>query len=246
MAAIAKQISDELSTFGLDICTPFQADFYNDEVLEGDNPPLPLLAPTGPTLSILVANNKNLWTHFKKHLKENPSALESRDPLDDYVRGVIDLALEKIVDPNIPADVRFAFDRGQKFVAFQKLAHMIGESFYNRQVFLCSHPVYGPWQALRAVITIGVDASDIPYSHAEVQDPYPEGAPRVVECMNQYFEAVKGDGGPKESAPQHIYRYLVAARDAATIPNQVQYRYFEDQIAYHYTKKKEVLRNGFE
>ncbi|ORY44388.1 hypothetical protein BCR33DRAFT_766022 [Rhizoclosmatium globosum] len=144
---------------GLDICVPFTAEFYNDHF--GEHPPIPTLSSSGCTLSILVANNKNLWDHFKQHLILNPSAIDVRNPLDDYVASCIQASLINVVGLSTRTDVRFAFDKGDKFVAFQNLGQMIGEAFYNRSVFLCSHPVYGPWQAFRAVITIGVDASDV-------------------------------------------------------------------------------------
>ncbi|KAI9341373.1 hypothetical protein BDR26DRAFT_860325 [Obelidium mucronatum] len=146
----SKKLAIALSQFGLDICVPFHAEFYNEKIREGEQQPhLPSLSPTGNTLSLLIANSRLLWTKFTQHIIENPGALDSRNPLDDYVRTAIDTVIEQELDQSTLVDIRFAYDRGPKFVAFQKLAHAVGEAYYNQQAFLCSHPRFGPWQALR-------------------------------------------------------------------------------------------------
>ncbi|KAJ3065841.1 hypothetical protein HDU98_010807 [Podochytrium sp. JEL0797] len=240
MAAIAEQLSAELAPFGLDITIPFHAEFYNNVVNPGKHP-LPSLSLSGETLCLLVANSIHIWKPFTQHLKENPTAVDSRNPLDEYTRDCIHACLNKVVDASVPRDVHFAHDL-KRIIAFQKLRHMVGESYYNRDMAISCHPVYGPWNASRAVITIGVDASDVPYdSFVELEDPFPEGEEKVKECMAEYFAAL-GEAKPKESGPRELYRHLVAARDSATTEEQKAYRYTEDQIDYHMTKNKDLLR----
>ncbi|KAJ3223580.1 hypothetical protein HDU78_011262 [Chytriomyces hyalinus] len=140
------------------------------------------------------------------------------------------------------SDIRYTCSKDDKFVHFQRLAHDVGVAFFNRTVFLCVHPTFGPWFAFRAVIVFDMDfdsdwVADLQLYNSPIPDPYPECSTQVQEWMDKFYAAAK-----EYSNRQHEnHKYLIGARDAATRPEQLQYRYGPEQLRYHYTKDKSVL-----
>ncbi|CAG8757986.1 33931_t:CDS:2, partial [Racocetra persica] len=106
------------------------------------------------------------------------------NPLDWYTIQSITSAVKQLISINISTrhsdikyDIRYTFDSDEKkFVAFQRLAQDAGLAYYNRSCFLCVHKEFGPWFALRAVVTLDIEGpTDDSYLFPPLKNPYPEG-----------------------------------------------------------------------
>ena len=89
---IAADLSEQCGTAGLDLVQPFAVQWYNDAV------GVPYRLPTfdrHPCLGLLVGNTRALWDHFLAALRANPSRLDVRDPLDQFVEAQITTACFK-------------------------------------------------------------------------------------------------------------------------------------------------------
>jgi methylmalonic aciduria homocystinuria type C protein len=134
----------------------------------------------------------------------------SANPLDDYVISVVTGALSPY-----PHQVRFA--HVPPYVPIQRLAEEAGLALLSR-THLSIHPVYGPWLALRALAELDMDGPP----------PGPRPEPGCEGCearCGAALEAAMGSGD---------WRMWLAMRDACNVGRE--WRYGEDQIAYHYTK----------
>ncbi|KAI8621211.1 hypothetical protein BC830DRAFT_1095216 [Chytriomyces sp. MP71] len=244
-------LTAQLQARGFDLVVPFRTQVYNACCLETASgkplPPLPTFQRSS-TCALLIGNTKSLWPHFVAHCKRNAETVSvAQDPLDDFVSGEIEAAITAEA-PSVVSETRFTHSKEDKFVHFQRLAHEVGAAFFNKSVFLCVHPVYGPWFAFRAVIAFDLDFdSFISRSIANtpvnlnlptpIADPFPECQFNVQECMNQFYAAAKD----YNNRADENHKYLIAARDAATTMSAQEYRYEADQLRYHYTKDKTCL-----
>jgi hypothetical protein len=162
----------------------------------------------GGPLGILIGNTRALWPIFLAR-----ADLDVADPLDRYTERVIEA-----VAPGLRC--WFAHRRyAGAFLPFQRIAVAAGLGTKS-PTELVIHPVYGPWFALRAVLT----GEGAPPARARL-------AP-VCRC-----EAVCHDAMTRAVAAQgpDSWRAWLAVRDACTAGQT--YRYDEDQLVYHYTKR---------
>jgi hypothetical protein len=140
------------------------------------------------------------------------------NPVDAYTSTSIQACL---ADAGVEArDVFTAQDTSPgRLVAFQRLAHVTGLAYYDQESFLCLHPRFGPWFALRAFVILP-EKSTLPEPEL-LSDPTP---PDVRTRVMEAFEAAVGSSD----------RFLpwVRLRDAVA-PNH-PFRYTEEQIRYHY------------
>lgn len=140
------------------------------------------------------------------------------NPVDTYTASSIEACL---ADAGVDAcDVFTAQDTSSgRLVAFQRLAHATGLAFYDRESFLCLHPQFGPWFALRALVVLP-EKSTLPEPEL-LDDPTP---PDVRARVRAAFAAAVASND----------RFLpwVRLRDAVA-PNH-PFRYSEEQIRYHY------------
>jgi hypothetical protein len=81
-----KSLSSNLTARGLDIMHPFQVQVFNQE-----SPPDNKLPDFGriATLGILIGNSCQLWPHFIAALASSPTAIQSDNPLDQYVESAV-------------------------------------------------------------------------------------------------------------------------------------------------------------
>jgi methylmalonic aciduria homocystinuria type C protein len=130
------------------------------------------------------------------------------DPLDRYV--------EAAIDPLVPERGRVIYAHRQydgAFVAFQPLAVAAGLGSLS-ETNLVIHPTYGPWFALRAAIVVAGDAPSIARQ------------PPSCRCGAPCREALARARGTTD------WRAWLAVRDACHVGRE--YRYSEEQLAYHY------------
>jgi methylmalonic aciduria homocystinuria type C protein len=130
------------------------------------------------------------------------------DPLDRYV--------ESVIEPLVPEGGRALYSHRQyngAFVSFQALAVAAGLGSLSETNFVI-HPVYGPWFALRAAIVVPGEA------------PVVAPCPPVCRCHAPCREALARAVGTTD------WQAWLAVRDACPVGRE--YRYSEDQLAFHY------------
>lgn len=191
------RFSEDCAAEGLDLVHPFRG--------EGDR------------LGLLVANTRALWPAFERALREGRADPDAVRPLDEHVERVLTLAAAGF---SCSTEVRFA--HVPPYIPIQQLAHRTGFAFLSR-TNLCIHPTYGPWIALRAVVTCDREAP-------------PPGPPAKDPCQ----DCRCGDLLQQAMARPDDWRSWLAVRDGCTVGRA--HRYSEAQIAYHYTKDRSILR----
>ncbi len=226
---MVKRIGAGCVPAGLDLLQPFQVGWYNAAVEAAYC--LPDLGQPAH-LGVLIGNTRALWAPFVGALRRDPSRLDSTEPLDAYVITTVTEALRSLP---LRWQVRWAHDT-QAPVAMQRLAHVSGLA-HLAPSHLSVHRVHGPWIALRAVVVVDVAGP-----------PGPAPAPRNPcadcehDCMAAYRRAltVAGDVAASHAALSEHWTEWLAVRDAC--PTGRSHRYTDDQVRYHYTKDRAVLR----
>ena len=197
---------------GFDIAHEF------DTAAVADVPGLAPIVDPGRRVGILVGNTRALWPAFLAARAADPELAAAADPIERYTEAAIARAF--------PGERAWFSHRRYDgaFLPFQRLAIATGLGA-AAPTQLVIHPVYGPWFALRAVIT-------------RAGDPPPARAPLPAyrctgDCEAALARAVATTG-------PETWRAWLAVRDACTIGRA--HRYDDDQIAYHYTKNRGLLR----
>jgi methylmalonic aciduria homocystinuria type C protein len=173
--------------------------------------------PARPT-AILVGNTRALWASFAAALAADPDLAASSDPIERYTEATL-----APFAASLEASIYFAHRiYGECYLPFQRLAVVAGLAALSPSQLLI-HPTYGPWFALRAVIVCAEEPPmttrvSLPCSCAD------------AGCVAAFEHA---------SAHPDDWRAWLAVRDACTIGRE--YRYSEDQIAYHYSKDRRFL-----
>ena len=213
---------------GLDLLQPFPVAAYNEVVPEAYW--LPDFGRPG-ALGLLIGNTRALWPRFLAALRETPGLREDPNPLDAYAAACVAAAL-RVVHQRY--EIRWAYDAPPRRVAMQRLAHVSGLAFLS-PTYLCIHPQYGPWIALRAAVVVDVDG---PTATAESTNACTGCETRCVPAL-RHAVASAGAGPTTQARIAQDMAAWVAVRDACSVGRE--YRYSEDQIRYHYTKDRGVL-----
>ncbi len=137
------------------------------------------------------------------------------DPLDRYVAR----AFERVFPQERVWLAHVAYDGA--FVPVQRLAHAVGLA-YLAPTHLSIHPTYGPWLALRGVVALAGQ----PVERAPITPP--------CRCARACTSALASAMSSKDPAS------WIAVRDACPIGRE--HRYSDDQLHYHYTKDRSLLR----
>jgi methylmalonic aciduria homocystinuria type C protein len=213
---------------GLDLVQPFRAGCYDGLV----EPAYRLPDLGGPDrLAILVGNTRALWPRFIAALRTRPALLEAPHPLDAYVMDTLESAARELP---VRSEVRGAHEPPPRRVAMQAMAHCSGLAWLSPS-HLNIHPVFGPWIALRGVIVVDLEGP-----------PGPPPSPQACEgcadrCVPMFAETTAAIGAVAAHADiERDWQRWLAVRDAC--PIGAEHRYSDEQIRYHYTKDRTILR----
>jgi hypothetical protein len=181
--------------------------------------------------SALVVGNagRALWEKFQAA----PERALAEDPLDAYVRRVLDEA-SRLADPQ--AEVAFYADRREGvYLPIVALARRAGFGSPGR-VGVLIHPVYGPWIAIRAVLLL---ADEVDFHEPAAYAPC-EGCP--APCVGACHGGVIGASGVDPAACYRVRLTNPAcatacdARSACVVGPE--HAYTRAQIAHHSTIRR--------
>ncbi|CAG8512457.1 17597_t:CDS:2, partial [Cetraspora pellucida] len=151
---------------------------------------------------------------------------KQNNPLDWYTIQSITSAVKQLISRNnisirysdIKYDIRYTFDFDEKkFVAFQRLAQDAGLAYYNRTCFLCVHEEFGPWFALRAVVTFDIEGPpNDSYLFPPLKNPYPEGDELLKLKMTKIFGTENHNYHQSATLSSHSSKYEPAKRKTGT------------------------------
>lgn len=231
-----------LETGGLDLWHPFALG-----ALRGTRGAEGLLTGLSPHhLGLVLGNTKALWSAFKRHLRslgvKNQADL-GPDPLDIYVEELVGEALAEVAEL-APVTVHYAHELVPRPIPIQRIAAAAGFAPLG-PVHLSIHPEYGPWLALRAVLTVAVSA---PLS--ELLPWMPKRPQPCDHCHAPCRRALSGallgvtvssveTGPPAPAGLSAQQRRWLAVRDVC--PAGQRHRYSDDQILYHYDRDVSAL-----
>lgn len=230
---------------GLDLQQPFSVEAVRASLPESLLPHVSRL--TSP-LGLVIGNTHALWPAFRSHLiglgVRNAREL-GPDPLDIYVEELIHSALDELASQHqVEAQVLFGHDENDgKPVPIQRICDLSGLARLSPS-HLTIHPLFGPWMALRAVVSF-----DLPLEFGVALD-WKEAAPSPCQdcsapCRKALANAMLERDQPAATAPRppaglskRKARWL-AVREVCPVGRSA--RYSDDQIRYHYDKDRSAL-----
>ena len=221
---------------GFDIVHPFATNWYNEAirgVTVGTGTRKFELATLPPQkIGLLVGNSKNLWKPFLDYCSSSSSnhhLSEAQHPLDSYTYSTIsELASIHLGENGV--SLFFSHEVSpSRLLALQRLAHVSGLSHYDPEIGLCIHPEYGVWHAFRAVIVL---TPDVPSSSPPCAVTFPCDE-RIREEAKSYVNGISR----KET---YDWQDWLVLRDMIQV-GKSEWRYSENQILYHYTKRRDFL-----
>lgn len=214
----------ELAPRGFDLLQPFRVGRYND----GVEPALRLEDwGSSDNLAVIVGNTRALWPVWLDALGRDAALAGADDPLDTYTERSLSLALARIA---LPVRSSLAHERGDRAVPIQRVAHAAGLAFLS-ETHMSVHPTYGPWIALRAVVSVAV--SGPPGAPAPMAHPC-GGCARG--CQPAFERALSTlSGAPSDANVRVHWREWLACRDACPVGRE--HRYSDAQIDYHYRRR---------
>lgn len=185
---------------------------------------LPAFAPDG-SLAVVVGNSRALWPVLAAALRRAPRRLDAADVVDAWAEETIGTAAAAT---GVAHRILWSHPTGAAAVPIQRLARVAGLAWLS-PAHLAIHPRFGPWIGLRAVVVFALPAPQLPR-------PLPaDPCGRCSDaCLPAFRTAVAAGDGPE------AWRAWLAARDACPLGRE--HRYDEDQIVYHYTGDRRILR----
>jgi hypothetical protein len=211
----------DLARVGLDLVGTTAIPSYDARVVPARR--VASRAPGAGAVLVIGNGGSAFWRRFRAH-----ATLTGPDPLDRYTRAIVAEATRPLaaLSHHYPGDVDDPLD----FQALARAAGLAAPSLLG----LVVHPVYGPWMALRAAVTLP-EMVDLPRP-ADGFDPCPTCAARP--CMTACpVAAVDGAGW---SGPRCIAHRVAAAEHCATGCGAriacvlgPEHRYPDDALAYH-------------
>jgi cyanocobalamin reductase (cyanide-eliminating) / alkylcobalamin dealkylase len=221
---VLERLRDGCRRWGFDLVQPLQVGWYNDGV---DGPLRLEDFGCSEHLAVVVGNTRALWPVWRSALARDAELVACADPLDAYTcRALNDIVSG--LEP--PVSLRFAHEGGDRRIAVQRLAHVAGLA-YLTETHASVHPIYGPWVALRAVVSLAVVGP---------VGPPPALAHPCGACSRGCWPAferalVTLDGAPSEANLRAHWQTWLAWRDACPVGRE--HRYSEAQIRYHYLRE---------
>ena len=247
MKTILDELRLSLSTYGLDLCQAFPVEIYNlDEQCSQYPLPIPSSASRKGSISdshlgIVIGNSKAMWEPFLLHLSSDPERIcNAENPIHDYVAEAIEKCLRSLT---IAAtfEIRYPYDEGSKFIHFQRLAHLSGLAYHNKNCFLCVSPEHGPWIALRAVIVFDMEGPSLLTFPKPLENPYPEGDAILALKTQSLMEEYRSN---YTEGFKLAWEKLVEIRTICggfLKDGGINQKYSHYQLRYHYLKSKSIL-----
>jgi methylmalonic aciduria homocystinuria type C protein len=223
---VVTRLREGCALWGFDLLMPLQVGWYNggvDAALRLDD------FGASEHLAVVVGNTRALWPIWRAALGRDPLHAEGADPLDQYTVRALN---EVVTGLGAPVSLRFSHEGGARRIAMQRLAHAAGLA-YLTETHMSVHPVYGPWLALRAVVSVAIPGP--PGRAPELEHPCGGCA---HGCRPAFERAICTlDGPPSEANLRANWRTWLACRDACPVGRE--HRYSEEQIRYHYLGESE-------
>jgi methylmalonic aciduria homocystinuria type C protein len=208
---------------GFDLVAATTLEAYDRITPEGFRLSLPW---PGNSLLVLVGNTRAAWPRFLE-AADRPPLADHPHPFDTWTVERLGVALSPAFEH--PHDLRFAFAGPPRHFSALHLAEATGLA-YRGPAALAIHPLFGPWFALRAALTVA-----LPWR--EAAPPTPICAPCSAPCKGALAAALAANraGGHRDH-----WRPWLAVRDAC--PVGVEHRYSDPQIRWHYAHDRAALR----
>ena len=224
---LTARVAAALAPAGLDLVAATRTDRY-DRAVPADYHLPDLGRPDA--LVVVVGNTRALWPRFLQWLADDSDRLDLDDPLDAFVeRRVHDVAAS--LGPE--AVVCFAHDPPPRRIAMQRLAELSGLARIAPNQ-LCVHPQYGPWISLRAALVVDTAGPPDPV------EPPPDPCLGCTDACREAFRIALDVS--RARGPRGAWREWVAVRDACPVGRGL--RFADEQLAYHATADREILRNA--
>ncbi len=203
---------------GFDLVHELDLAWLDDDVDAG-----PVRAAAGRR-GVLVANTRALWPVFLAARRADPALAASPDPLDAYTEQTIARAFPG-------ARVWFTHRHyAGRFLPFQRIAVAAGLGTLA-PTGLVIHPVFGPWIGLRALVALDGEPPAVRPAHVAYTCR--------GDCPARLAEALQSRDTSTATAVPEPWRRWLGVRDACQLGRE--YRYSDDQVAYHYSKDLAVL-----
>jgi methylmalonic aciduria homocystinuria type C protein len=214
---------------GLDVVFPFRVDWFNDVVDPSIR--LPDWGRAG-ALGFIIGNTSRLWSVFADALRDDASLLALEHPLDAYVESAITSAVTRSIGERHV--ILFAHRMTPAPVAIQQVAHESGLAHLSPS-HLSVHAIYGPWWALRSVVVVDADgpASD----RWRAPDPCTSCS---KPCLIAFERAIDATDTARWQDVEEKWRLWADVREVC--PEGKAFRYGDNQLRYHYTKDRSILR----
>jgi hypothetical protein len=232
---VATRLSSAIAPAGFDVMGAAQVGVYNrtlDEKLSGYR--LPELAGER-SLVLVLGNTRRMWPLFMRAFRERLRSEEH--PVDAYARHELTRAVAEVAGGlNIAGDLRFTFEQAPRAVAVQRLAILTGVAEQS-PVGLLVHPEHGPWFSFRAAAIFSTEGPEAQRA------PITCSACDTKPCLAAREKVDLATGGvyTRESFDAH-WRLWLGMREACPVGTPA--RFGEQQIRYHYLKRREVLEEG--
>ncbi|KAK8803437.1 hypothetical protein WA158_001131 [Blastocystis sp. Blastoise] len=232
-----------LAKRGFTICEPFIIQDYNKLMQQQYYLPT---YETNQCFGIAIGNNKDLWKEFIKYIDLHSTLIKESDPLDVYTKEMIEQSMNEVSKTvsNCQYTIRYSYDTNiEKVVSMTKIAYISGISAISPKSYLCIHPLYGPWIAMRAVIIINQESTFPPPTilNSSFEDPRIED-----ECgkeVENICKTVLNESNTKYMPRQVWLKWLNM---------RLKYQYGQEwmyspyQAIYHYSKRKIYIKKELE
>ncbi len=202
--------------------------------------------PSAGSVVVLGNGGGALWAAFKHHVARNPGWERRENPLDDFIREIIQ---REVTEPLRQSGVRFTVvypfsARTLNFVELGKAAGIAGPSILGVVV----HPTYGPWIAFRAALLLDI-LIDAP-GDAPGFDPCPGCVVRscIAACPVEAVSSPKGWDVPRCVTHRVEMETDCAGRCHARAACVLgpEHRYPDDELAYHQMRALRSMRPYYE
>jgi hypothetical protein len=178
-------------------------------------------------VGVIIGNTKLLWDFVMLWWQKFP---EISNPIDTYCLQVLNEVMETEMQ-SLRYEVRWSHLKyGNTYIPMQRICNDSRLAYFDPNTSLCIHHTYGPWFALRAVISVDLCPSEVGLSESEtpplLPSPLSDEEQRVAKV---FFE--KALSTPKN------WEAWVQVRDSVSFERTNIYRYGDEQMQYHYTKQ---------